>query len=161
MFEVILHHALRGFLFSYNTIINGRNPQETKFSLLKFFYNPKNENYYKLPDLTFMDIWAMQLRGFGPVSWFFWPLLVVLDIHLLIGAIYDKYFDNQEEDVINFLGKIFVSREYVPTPTSWLALKFLNQDNLIYRLCRYWAGWRKNPGFVQLYVKKMDKVGIK
>ena len=143
MARVMLHHALRGFLFSYNTIPNGVDPAIGK---------------WKLPDITLMDIWATQLRGFGLLSWLFWPLLVVLDLHLLLGAIYDKYFDNEEEDVINFIGKLAVAREIVPTPTSWLASKFMNKENLIARLKKYWCGWRDNCDFIPLFEKKLEKI---
>lgn len=56
MVKLTLHHALRGFLFTYNTRKNGQNPTQTK---------------WKIPDLTFMSIWALILRGFGPLSWVF------------------------------------------------------------------------------------------
>lgn len=143
MLRIMLNHALRGFLFSYNTIKNGRDPKTAK---------------WKMPDITFMDIWAMMLRGFGPISWVFWPLLLVLDLHLLLGAVYDRYFDNKEPDVINFLGKLFVSVDHVPTPVSKLALKFVNKENLLSRLREYWCGWRDNCEIVDLYEKKLDSL---
>lgn len=143
MFRVVLQHSLRAFLFSYNTIKNGTDPKTAK---------------WKLPDITFMDIWAMELRGFGKLSWIFWPVLCVLDLHLLAAAVYDKYFDNQEPDVINFVGKVLVSREYVPTPVSWLATKFLNKQNLIDRLKVYWCGWRDNCEFLAAFQNKLDKI---
>lgn len=143
MLRIILQHACRAFLFSYNTIKNGTDPKIAK---------------WKLPDLTLFDIWAMELRGFGKLSWIFWPLLCVLDIHLLLSAMFDKYFDNDEPDVINAIGKLMVSREYVPTPVSWLATKFYNKQNLLKRLTAYWGTWRDNPEFIWEFKKKLDKV---
>lgn len=143
MLRLFLQHACRGWLFTYNTIKNGSDPKTAK---------------WKLPDLTVFDFWAMELRGFGKLSWIFWPLLCVLDIHLLLSAMFDKYFDNDEPDVINAIGKLMVSREYVPTPVSWLATKFYNKQNLLKRLTAYWGTWRDNPEFIWEFKKKLDKV---
>lgn len=143
MLRVIAHHSLSLFLFSYNTIHNGVDPKKAK---------------WKLPDLTLFDIWAMELRGFGKFSWIFWPILCLLDIHLLFSWIYDKYFDNQESDCINAIGKLLVSREFIPTPTSWLAAKFINKQNLTSRLKEYWCGWRDNPEFVLAFQQKIDEI---
>lgn len=143
MLRVILQHACRGFLFAYNTIPNGSDPATAK---------------WKMFDITFMNIWAMELRGFGMFSWLFWPLLCVLDLHLLIDALYDRAINSQDPDVINFIGRILVSREHVPTPISWLVTKIVRKDNLISRLKGYWCGWRDNCEFVALFQKKLDKI---
>lgn len=143
MIRLMLNHSLRLGWFAYNTIHNGTDPKTSK---------------YKRPDITFMDIWAMELRGFGKFSWIFYPLLCVLDLHLLLGAIYDKYFDNEDPDVINFIGRVILSREQVPTPTSWLATKFISKANIIERLKTYWCTWRANPEFVPLFEKKLNEV---
>lgn len=142
MLRIILNHSCRLMLFSYNTITNGTDPNTAK---------------WKLPDLTLFDIWAMMLRGFGKFSWVFWPLLCILDLQMLFAAIYDRYFDNKEPDCINFVGKLLVSREFVPTPISWLTTKFVNKANLLERLTAYWSGWRDNAHFVDLFKSKLDK----
>jgi hypothetical protein len=158
MFRMLCNDALKLFCFTNNTLINGRDPKETKFSLTKFFYNPKKENYYKLPDFTFMDIWAMQLRGFGIFSWGFWPLLVLFDTHLLLNVLFNRFFKKEEEIVLNLVGKLLVSREYVPTPISWLAAKAMDKEHTLKMLSQYWSGWRDLPEFVPLYEKKMKEV---
>lgn len=143
MLRIILNHACRGFLFSYNTIKNGSDPATAK---------------WKLPDFTVFDIWATMLRGFGKLSYLFFPLLCILDLHLLLGAMFDKYFDNDEPDVINFIGKMLVAREHVPTPVSWLATKFVNKGNLLTRLMAYWGTWRDNVKMVDLFKARLDKI---
>jgi hypothetical protein len=145
MLRLMLHHACRGFLFSYNTIKNGASRKE-------------QEETWKLPDITGPDILATELRGFGLISWLFWPLLCVLDLHLLLGAVYDYYLDNEEPDVINFLGKLFVAREHVPTPTSWLAARFVCPENMWDRLKEYWCGWRRNDVMAVLFFSKLMKI---
>lgn len=145
MLRLMLHHACWGMLFSYNTIRNGRDPATAR---------------WKLPDLTLMDIWATQLRGFGKVSWLFFPLLCVLDLQMLLNAIMDRVLKVQDDDVINFMGKLFVSREHVPTPVSWLTLKVLDADQATDRLERYWCGWRQNPGMYFLFLFKMKELGL-
>lgn len=154
LLKLVLHHSLRGFLFAYNTIHNGRDSKLYKFSLIKFFYNPKKEPYYKMPDLTLFDIWATYLRGFGVISWLFWPLLVVLDIHNLIGAIFANI--QQDNDQINFTMKYLVSREFVPTPTSWLTSKILNKRRLLDLIRDYWTR-RSNDDMVKLYEKALQR----
>jgi hypothetical protein len=143
MVRLMLNHSLRLGLFSYNTIHNGTDPKTSK---------------WKLPDFTLMDIWAMELRGFGKLSRIFWPLLCILDLHLLVGTIYDRLFDNKEPDVINFLGKLIVSREHVPTPISWFAAKCINKANMISRLKAYWCTWRDNADMLPLFEKKLDEI---
>jgi hypothetical protein len=155
LLRLILHHALRGFLFSYNTIPNGQDPKKTKFNLLKFFYRKKGENFYKLPDFTVFDIWATYLRGFGAISWILWPLLCVLDLHLLVNTVLTNL--EKDNDQINYTMKYLVAREFVPTPTSWLASKILNKDRLIDLLGQYWAGWRQQSDMVPFYRKALEK----
>jgi len=143
MVRLMLNHSLKLFLTSYNTIKNGEDPLVSK---------------RKMPDLTLLDIWAMELRGFGKLSWIFYPLLCILDVHLLLGAIVDKLFDGKDPDVINFLGRLILSREQVPTPTSWLATKFVSKANLLSRLSIYWCGWRDGCDFVPLFQKKLEEI---
>jgi len=145
MARVILNHCCRLMLFSYNTIINGRDPATAK---------------WKLPDLTLFDIWAMMIRGLGPVAWLLYPVLCVLDVHMLLAALYDKFFDNEETDCINFVGKLLCSLEYAPTPISWLTKKLVNRANIISRLKGYWCGWRGSPEFIPLYESKFDEVRL-
>lgn len=145
MLRTMTHHLAWGMLFTYNTIKNGRNPSEAR---------------WKLPDLTLMDIWATQLRGFGLVSWLFFPLLCVLDLHMLLNALIDRVFKVDNPDVINFMGKLFVSREYVPTPVSYLTSKVVDRSNIYARLKEYWCGWRDNCEFLDLFDKKMEEIGL-
>lgn len=133
----IIHHAFSGFLFSYNTIHNGKKP-----------------GGYKLPDLTLLDFWAMELRMFGKFSWIFWPLLCVLDIHMLLNTIYFNKHD-EDNDQINFAMKHFIGVEHVPTVISWLAWKMCNKDKLKWLLSLYWRGWRKQPGMFDLYERRI------
>lgn len=138
MLEVILHWSLRLFLFSYNTKTNGRDPDTT---------------HYKMPDFTGPDIWATALRGFGIFSWFFWPLLCVLDLHTLINTIIHNH--KKESDAINFTGKLLVAKDYCPTPTSLLAWWVCDKKELLKELEEYWCGWRDSQEFYLLYENKL------
>lgn len=144
LLRLILHHACWLFLFTYNTRKNGSDPKTTK---------------WKWPDFTFMDFWATYLRGFGMLSWLFWPLLVILDVHTLINTVLTNY--SKDPDQINYALKLMVSREFVPTPTSWLSAKILNKDNLHKLIWQYWSGWRQQEGMDSLFDKKMAELGIK
>lgn len=141
MLRLMLHHACRLFLFSYNTVKNGVDPKDAK---------------WKMPDLTLLDIWATYLRGFGKASWLLWPLLCVLDIHMLLNTMYSNIQD--EDDKINFAIKLLISREFVPTPISWLSSKILNKSKLLDSIKRYWCGWRQNCGMYELYEKRIKEL---
>lgn len=143
MLRIIIHHAAWLFLFAYNTRENCVDPKKSK---------------WKIPDPTLFDIWAMELRGFGKLSWIFWPILCLFDLQMLLQAIIDRLTKDKNDDVISFIGKFLVSREYVPTPISWLTGKILDKDSILERLQRYWCGWRDNCEFYHEYKKKLDKL---
>ena len=93
------------------------------------------------------------LRGFGKLSWLAWPLLCVLDLHLVIDTILENV--EEEDDAFNYAGRLFVSRDYVPTPISWLALKILDREELIREVDQYFCAKRGNCEFVPLYEEKI------
>jgi hypothetical protein len=126
------------FLFSYNTVQNGVEPSEAK---------------WKLPDPTLFNMWGMYLRGFGVISWLFFPLLVLLDLHLVVDTIFTNKDDS--DDQINYTLRMLVAKDYVPTPTSWLARKLLDKNHLIGLLEKYWCGWRDNCDMYELQVSRI------
>ena len=130
------------FLFTYNTVQNGQDPETAK---------------WKWPDLTFFNMWGMFLRGFGLSSWLMWPILCILDIHLVLDAL---FFNNDKEtdDQINFAMRLFVSKDYVPTPTAWLARKLTNKTKLRNNIASYWCGWRDNCDMYPLYEDKIKEL---
>lgn len=141
--DMIKHHARRGFLFSYNSRKNGLLPEEAP---------------WKLPDFTGPDIWALYLRSFGAWSWIAFPVLCVLDLQMLINAVNIRYVKKEKEHVLNFLGKFFASREYVPTPVSWVTKLLVSKTQMHSALKLYWDGWRQNPGMSKLFSKKVDEL---
>jgi hypothetical protein len=154
LLRLIAHHALRGFLFSYNTIHNGTDPKTYRFNFFRLFW--QKEGYYKLPDLTLFNVWGMYLRGFGAFSWLFWPILCILDLHLLIDTIFSNKQD--DNDQINYALRMMVAREFVPTPTVALAVKILDKQHLLNMLKSYWCGWRDNCDMYPLYEKKIKEL---
>lgn len=144
LFRMICHHSLRFFLFAYNTRPNGQDPTTSK---------------WKLPDLTLFDFWALYLRGFGKASRIFWPILCLLDFHLVFGAV--KVNLTNDDDQINYALKLMISREFVPTPISWLAQKTVNLKTLHFLIHTYWCGWRQQPRMYDLFRDKMEQLGIK
>lgn len=138
-----LNHSCRLFLFAYNTRENGEDPNTTP---------------WKWPDLTVFDFWATYLRGFGSVSWCLYPLLCIFDIQMLIATILVNYSTN--EDQISYSMKLMISKEFVPTPISWLSCKLLNRNNLLTLINKYWSGWRQQPDMVDLLDKKLIELNI-
>ena len=152
MLRMIAHWALRLFLFAYNSRKNGQLPGETP---------------WKLPDFTGPNMWQMALRGFGVFSWIFFIPLCILDLHILIDTLIVNKSD--DDDSINYFGRLAVSRNHVPTPVSWLALKLLDREHLKSLIRKYWGGladneleprhrWRDNPGMYDIHSKAIDEL---
>ena len=141
------HHALRLFLFSYNTIPNGVDPKTAK---------------KKLPDLTLFDIWAMELRALASAySWLkpiIWPVLCVLDLHMLVSTIFVNSALYKDEDVISYLIKLFVTLDHVRTPVGSLMARILNRNKMILFVTKYWCGWRRNCDMAKLYQERIIKL---
>jgi len=141
LLRLIIHHGFRLFLFSYNTIDNGKDPDTAA---------------WKFPDLTLFDIWSMYLRGFGILSFLFWPILCVLDLHLLLNTIHVNR--DGDDDQINYAIKLFIAVEHVPTPTSKLSFSLLNKSSLLKKIHNYWCGWRNNCDMYYLYFNKFKEL---
>lgn len=142
LLRIIGHSALRGFIFAYNTVQNGLIPEEAP---------------WKVPDLMLFDMWATILRGFGKASYLLHNLFVLLDLQMLLATI---FFTNRSEkdDQINYAMKLLISREFVPTPTSWISQKILNRDRIISNINRYWGPWRRNEGMRIFYQKAIGEL---
>ena len=134
----VRHQALSLFTFAYNNIKNGEDVLRSR---------------WKLPDLTLFDVWACELRMFPMLALLLYPLLCVLDLHNLIGCMIMSF--KGDEDIISLLIKHIISYEIVPTPVSFLARKFLLLGDIQYKLNEYWSGWRKQPGMVELYMRRL------
>lgn len=140
MLRLIKHWALRGFLFSYNTIKNGRDPKTAK---------------QKLPDFTGPEMWALALRGLK-YPWMFLPLLYVFDLHMLLSTILrNKSFDT---DPINYTGRLLVSLRVCPTLISKLTWLVLDKEKLEEELIGYWCGWRKTCEIANKAIEELDKL---
>lgn len=144
LFRAFLHHGAWLWLFTYNTRINGQNPWN-------------GEAKWKWPDLTLFDIWALYIRGSGWLGYLLYPLLCIFDIHLLLSTLVVNAEPVKKDDVINHTLKLIISKDRLPTPISWLALKLLNKEKLIEKLKVYWCNWRDNCDFVPLYEKRIKE----
>lgn len=136
--RIMLNNLTRGFLFAYNTRTNGSATVD-----------------WKMPDFTGPDMLAMQLRGFGVASWLFWPALVLLDVHNLLNVAWDRFQDS--DDVISMVMKYQVSRDFIPTPTSWLTSKLLDKKKTTEKLKQYWTGWRSQPAMYEMMAKHLNE----
>lgn len=141
--EYLVHHGAWLFSFMYNTRKNGQQPNKTK---------------WKWPDPTGPDIWAMEIRGlmhfFWPL-WILYPLLVIMDLHLLINTLYVNR--KEDDDIQAFMIKFLIAQEYFPTPLSYLAAKLLDKQRVYGKIKSYWSGWRQLPevaGFMFHYLER-------
>ena len=139
MLRLVMHHAAWLFLFSYNTRINGQDPSKAK---------------WKWPDLTLMDVWAMEARGV--LGWWSLPVTTLFDLHMLIAAIIQRLSPKADHDPISAAMKWSVAREFYQSPTSWLAWKLLNKTKLIEDIKAYWSGWRSLPEMGWLWQQKIN-----
>lgn len=142
LLRIIAHHGLRLFLFSYNTRKNGVEPSTAP---------------WKVPDFTGPDIWSLYLRGFGILSWIFFPLLCILDLHTLLNALYITYIKKEDEHLLNFTAKLLCSLEHVPTPISLLTAKVVSIEQIELAMVKYWCGWRDNCKMANLFMAKVEK----
>jgi hypothetical protein len=90
----------------------------------------------KSPDLTGPEVWGLWIRAFR-VYWL-WPLLLVLDLETLIGAVHWRYFrkDNVSR---NHLLVCMVTTKIMPTPISFLAKIITPMNNLLNRWAAHCA----------------------
>jgi hypothetical protein len=140
-FRLFLHYIPRLFLFSYNTIDNGVDPKKAKF---------------KLPDPTLFDIWSMILRTNKILSVLFWPILNILDIHLLINTIAFNSFISK--DPISYGIKLISCHENTPTLISLLSIIIVNRSKLDLETSIYWSTWRKNGGMAFLFKNYLNNI---
>jgi hypothetical protein len=132
-------------LFTYNTRKNGQRPSEAP---------------WKLPDFMPPSTWQIAIRGLVQGSKLATaaavPLLLLCDLNLLIDTFLVNRSD--KDDVINYLGRLFVANEVCPTALSRLCLKLADWPRLKQGLATYWLNWRNNPGMHDLFVAKMNKL---
>lgn len=132
LWKVFKHHGYWLWLFSYSTRPNG------------------SFGKWKWPDITGPNVWQMYLRGF---SKYFYPLLLILDIHLVLDSLVMRY--NNDSHIISHLHRLIIANQFTPTPVSRFALKLLPNSFIKDNLTRYWCGWRGNCFMVDLYMKKL------
>lgn len=137
--RMLKHHAMRGFLFAYNTRPNGEDPEKVK---------------WQLPDITGPDILAMIIRAIPLLALVLYPLLIILDLHVLIAAIVHRYSKN-DDDVISLVAKYMATVNHFKTPTGVLVEKVANTDKMMKELNYYWSGWRDTPEIVPFYRNKL------
>ena len=141
MLRYFLHSALRLFIFAYNTRKNGETPEDTP---------------WKMPDFLGPNMWQMMIRGMGPLGIILYPLLIIFDLQLLVDVFLINKTD--KDDVINFIGRLSVARDILPTPVGWLAVRLLKKDHVKSLVERYWVGWRDNPGMYDLHAQAIERL---
>lgn len=142
MLEIILHSLCSLMLFTYNSIDNGKDPKKA----------PR-----KFPDPMFFNMWGMMIRGLGFFTYILWPLLWILDLQLVLDSLVSNR--HADDDQINFLLRLSVSRDIAPTPISWLAVKLLDRDKLKKDLKSYWVdSFRDQPGMLDVHCEAIDRL---
>ena len=105
----------------YNTKWNGatqENHGKEKFPGLKD--SPKY-NYDDRPGDPAPMFATLFIRAFR--AWYLYPILLILDIELILGALFDFNLEyiNRTGDDINFVVRLLQAKETYPTPFSYLA----------------------------------------
>lgn len=113
-FKYILGHILRLCLFTTNIEPN---------------WVPYNSQH-QLPDLTGPDFWSLEIRSL-PLAFgiLLYPLLCVLDLYNLGSAIFLRYFNKTQIDVINHVMFFMHAQRKLPTPFIWFSNKYINNVN--------------------------------
>lgn len=135
VWQYVKGHARRGFLFTTNTTPNWTYPSHqvefTMWEKIKFFFGwDAGYPVYrtKLPDVTFGDFWALELRGlYHPWLWpVFFPILCALDAFTLAGSfakIYVYAKDPTNSDDRNHINVMLVGLQICATPVIRFAAK--------------------------------------
>lgn len=134
--------AKRGFIFTNNTLKNGSDPRYgfiEKPGILFFLKCIiQKQPGRKWPDMILWDIWAMMIRGLFPYTIILYPLLIIFDLHTIIGALLvARESVEEDDDVISHVGKCLVGMKIMPTPTMWIANRINSADDIMNKLERY------------------------
>lgn len=138
-------HLSRCLLFTTNTRRNGAT--KANHGMVKGGHKTGDTYDYswKMPDITFMDVWAIYIRGFR--SWVLWPLLVIFDLQLLANSILIK-MNPDKVDIMQHTCQILLAKHSMPTPISFLAAEFINIDDYKDRLNEYLGSRKEQPLFL-------------
>jgi len=129
-------------LFSYNTIDNGDYPPTAK---------------RKWPGLTLFNIHSIFLRGL--LGWVSVVPNFFLDAQDLLTVIYFNFKKGKiDKDPISLAMRLFIAREYYPTPVSWLTWKICDTNKLRESCHYYWTGWRDQYEMFELYRDKINEL---
>lgn len=141
VWSYILGHFLRLFLFTTNIRNNGATAANDGT-----IYDPVSGtkwNYgVKLPDITGPDFWAVEIRALPTlVGVCLYPLLCVLDLYTLFSAMFLRWYNTDQNDVINHVIMSVFNSKYLPTPFTWIMNKFINNaSDLNRRLAIFFSG---------------------
>jgi hypothetical protein len=90
---LVAQHAKRAFLFAWNTRRNWVYANEAEH-LTKSTPDVRWNYAWKLPDICFMNVWAMYVRGFiahfkfgRAISPLLWPMLCIMDTYALASVL--------------------------------------------------------------------------
>ena len=118
--KLTLGHLKRGFLFTNNVRQNGATKR-----------NHGSDSYsyaWKFPDLTGPEIWANFIRSWN--AWYLYPLLIIFDLELLVGAIKWRFFPRHNIAMNQALSQM-QALDRMPTLFSWIASKVMPMDKYI------------------------------
>lgn len=146
----LLKHRLKtGFLFTNNTLINGKKPSVI--------------NEKKIGDFTFMETWGLELRLSENPSLLNWLFCNVFDLWEVINTLNFNYI-SKGNDHITFLGRLIAKVENNPTMFIFLAFKLLKKQRAVDIGFSYWSTSspkeldRKQPGMAYLYKNKINEL---
>lgn len=117
-------HRRRGYFFTNNTRKNGAN----KLNHGTEVAGEKRDYSWKTPDITGPEIWGNFIRA--QRAWWFYPLLMVYDLELFVGAILWRHYKNHNIALNHTLSQM-QAIDIMPTPLSWLASKIMRVDKLL------------------------------
>lgn len=113
--------------------------------LLLFAWNTRNNDTYqgeadyawKLPDITFIDILGMYIRGFD--VWALYPLLLLCDVPTLIGSLIYRLKLSSSTIQMNQVIMVDYANTVMRTPVAWLAKKVYGKETPKAALVASWG----------------------
>lgn len=117
-------HMKHGLLFAWNTRDNDTFPGDADYA-------------WKLPDVTFIDIMGMYIRGFD--LWPLYPILMLCDIPTLIGSLIYRLKLSDSTIQMNQVIMVDYANTVMWTPVAWMAKKVYGKETPKAALAASWG----------------------
>lgn len=125
----------------------------------KFLSPNEGDSVWRMPDFTFLEFFALYLRGLPILGYLLYPLLMVCDLETLLGSIFRRYSKagKSNDDVANHVSICLYGMLRIPTPVMYLANKINSFELMNNHQQMYWGTWRMQGFYAFMFEPLMKK----